>query len=65
MLYIKGGWCPWRGEAAPFGGRFLNLVLVFITLLVPLAMLGLLVAGGIWLVCRMGSVSGESLEGEK
>lgn len=50
-----GGWCPWWGGMGRFGGGGLlgglfGLLFMLLGLLVPLGLLALLIAGGVWLV---------------
>jgi len=58
---MMGSWCSWCGETGRFGsgllGGVFGLILTPLGLLIPLGLLGLLIAGGIWLMRRMGSAS--------
>jgi len=58
---MMGSWCPWCGGTGRFGsglvGVLFGLVFTPLGLLIPLGLLGLLIAGGVWLVRNIGSAS--------
>jgi len=58
---MMGGWCPWCGWTGLFGsggvGGLFGLVFTPMGLLIPLGLLGLLIAGGVWLVHNIASAS--------
>ena len=59
---MMGGWCPWCGGTGRFGGggllgSFFGLIFTLLALLGPIGLLGLLIAGGIWVVRSMSGAA--------
>ena len=59
---MMGGWWPWWGWTGRFGGGGLlggifGLGIALLRLLIPIGFLGLLVVGGIWLMCSVGGAT--------
>ena len=58
---MRGGWCPWCGGTGRVGGGLLGPILgLSLTCLLPLALLAVLVVGGVWLVRNAGSGTSRS-----
>jgi len=52
---MMGGWCPWCGGTARFGGGgMMGGLFMLLGLLIPLGLVGLLIVGGVWLVRNVG-----------